>query len=636
MIGKESEVILNEYLAKLELRLNKDDYKKLSAVDNPQVHRAIHESAELCNPDTIFICSDTPDEVAHIRNMAIVSGEESAALAIPGHTFHFDGPDDQGRDRAVTKLLVPRGDSLSEAINQMDRDEGIREVHGLCRDSMKGRTMIVRFLTLGPAGSEFTVHCLECTDSWYVSHSVDLLYRKGYEAFRRADPGTVFFNTLHTAGRLNEKMVSRDAEKKRIYIDYSTNTVYSVNNQYAGNSIGFKKLALRLAIRKAHQEGWLAEHFMIMGVYGPEGRKTYIAGAFPSACGKTSTAMLPGETILADDIGYVRNIDGICRAVNIESGIFGIIQDINPHDDPLIHQILTSPGEIIFSNVLIKDARPWWLGMDDELPESGINYTGEWFEGKTDEKGEEVPPAHRNARYTVALKDLANCDPELDNPAGVELGGILYGGRDYRGYVPVQQGFDWEHGIVAYGAALETETTFATVEAEGKHEINIMSIQDFISIPLGQYLHNYLQFGKNLDKVPLVFGVNYFLRDLKNGDFLNDHQDKHVWVKWMELRINKEVEAIKSPTGFIPRYEDLQPLFKQVLDKDYSKEDYIKQFTIRIPENLAKLDRVEAFYHENIPDLSSEVWHVLKEQRERLLAAQEKYGDYISPERLGG
>jgi phosphoenolpyruvate carboxykinase (GTP) len=636
MIGKESEVILNEYLAKLELRLNKDDYKKLSAVDNPQVHRAIHESAELCNPDTIFICSDTPDEVAHIRNMAIVSGEESAALAIPGHTFHFDGPDDQGRDRAVTKLLVPRGDSLSEAINQMDRDEGIREVHGLCRDSMKGRTMIVRFLTLGPAGSEFTVHCLECTDSWYVSHSVDLLYRKGYEAFRRADPGTVFFNTLHTAGRLNEKMVSRDAEKKRIYIDYSTNTVYSVNNQYAGNSIGFKKLALRLAIRKAHQEGWLAEHFMIMGVYGPEGRKTYIAGAFPSACGKTSTAMLPGETILADDIGYVRNIDGICRAVNIESGIFGIIQDINPHDDPLIHQILTSPGEIIFSNVLIKDARSWWLGMDDELPKSGINYTGEWFEGKTDEKGEEVPPAHRNARYTVALKDLANCDPELDNPAGVELGGILYGGRDYRGYVPVQQGFDWEHGIVAYGAALETETTFATVEAEGKHEINIMSIQDFISIPLGQYLHNYLQFGKNLDKVPLVFGVNYFLRDLKNGDFLNDHQDKHVWVKWMELRINKEVEAIKSPTGFIPRYEDLQPLFKQVLDKDYSKEDYIKQFTIRIPENLAKLDRVEAFYHENIPDLSSEVWHVLKEQRERLLAAQEKYGDYISPERLGG
>lgn len=627
---------MNKYLKALQKELSRDDFKKLSAIDNPGVHRAIYESVELCNPTDIFVCSDTPDEVARIRNMAIVSGEESAALATPGHTFHFDGPHDQGRDRAVTKLLVPKGDSLNEALNQMDRDEGITEVHGLCKGAMKGRTMIVRFLTLGPAESEFTVHCLECTDSWYVSHSVDLLYRKGYEAFRRAGPGTEYFNTLHTAGRLDDRMVSLDYKKKRIYIDYSTNTVYSVNNQYAGNSIGFKKLALRLAIRKAHNEGWLAEHFMIMGVNGPGGRKTYIAGAFPSACGKTSTAMLPGETILADDIGYVRNIKGICRAVNIECGIFGIIQDINPHDDPLIHQILTSPGEIIFSNVLIKDARPWWLGMDDEIPDGGINYTGEWFRDKTDENGEEVPPAHKNARYTVALKDLANCDPELNNPAGVELGGILYGGRDYRGYVPVQQGFDWEHGIVAYGAALETETTFATVEAEGKHEINIMSIQDFISIPLGQYLHNYLQFGKNLDKVPLVFGVNYFLRDMKNGDFLNEHQDKHVWVKWMELRVNNDVDAIETPTGYIPKYEDLQSLFKQVLSKDYSKEDYIRQFTIRVPENLAKLERVEAFYHENIPDLTSEVWHVLREQRERLLAAQQKHGDYISPESLEG
>jgi phosphoenolpyruvate carboxykinase (GTP) len=627
---------LNKYLAALQPKLNKDDYEKLSVISNPEVHEAIFKSAELCNPAEIFICSDAPDEVAHIRNKAIVTGEESAALAIPGHTFHFDGPHDQGRDRAVTKLLVPKGDSLNGALNQMDRDDGLAEVQALCKDAMQGRTMIVRFLTLGPADSEFTVYCLECTDSWYVAHSVDLLYRKGYDAFRRAGPGMVFFNTLHSAGKLNEKMVSVNHEKKRIYIDYSTNTVYSINNQYAGNSIGFKKLALRLAIRKAHQEGWLAEHFMIMGVKGPNKRKIYIAGAFPSACGKTSTAMLPGETMVADDIGYVRNINGICRAVNIECGIFGIIQDINPRDDPLIYDILTNPGEIIFSNVLIKDARPWWLGMDEELPESGINFTGDWFEGKTDERGERVPPAHKNARYTVALKVLANCDPELDNPAGVELGGILYGGRDYRSYVPVQQGFDWEHGIVAYGAALETETTFATTEAEGKHEINIMSIQDFISIPLGQYLHNYLQFGKNLDKVPLVFGVNYFLRDLKTGEFLNEHQDKHVWIKWMELRINNDVDAIKAPTGWIPKYENLQPLFKQVLDKEYSREDYIKQFTIRVSENLAKLNRVEAFYHENIPDLSSEVWHVLAEQRERLFQAQKQFGNYISPESFEG
>ena len=618
----------------LGTRISQDDYQKLCAIDNSKVHQIIAEAAELCNPDRIFICSDTPDEVAHIRNMAIVTGEESAALAIPGHTFHFDGPYDQGRDRAVTKFLVPKGDSISKAINQIDQDEGLAEVKGLLRDAMRGRTMIVRFLTLGPADSEFTIHCLECTDSWYVAHSVDLLYRKGYDAFRQASPETEFFQTLHSAGKLNEKMASLDHDKKRIYIDYLTNTVYSVNNQYAGNSVGFKKLALRLAIRKAHQEGWLAEHFMIMGVHGPDGRKTYLAGAFPSACGKTSTAMLPGETILADDITYVRNIGGVCRAVNIEAGIFGIIHDVNPKDDPLIHQILTSPGEIIFSNVLIKDAKTWWLGMGSELPESGTNYTGHWYEGKTDEAGGEILPAHKNARYAVALKALPNCDPELENLLGVELSGIIYGGRDYRGYVPVQQGFDWEHGIIAYGAALETETTFALVEEEGKYEINIMSIQDFISIPLGQYLKNYLEFGKGLKKAPPVFGVNYFLKDLKTGEFLNDRRDKHVWVKWMDLRVHNEAGAIKSPTGWLPKYEDLCRLFRQVLGKDYAKEDYIKQFTIRIPENLAKIERVERFYRENVADTPAEIFGVLNEQRERLNKARERYGEYISPDKL--
>jgi phosphoenolpyruvate carboxykinase (GTP) len=618
----------------LGTRISQDDYQKLCAIDNSKVHQIIAEAAELCNPDRIFICSDTPDEVAHIRNMAIVIGEESAALAIPGHTFHFDGPYDQGRDRAVTKFLVPKGDSISKAINQIDQDEGLAEVKGLLRDAMRGRTMIVRFLTLGPADSEFTIHCLECTDSWYVAHSVDLLYRKGYDAFRQASPETEFFQTLHSAGKLNEKMASLDHDKKRIYIDYFANTVYSVNNQYAGNSVGFKKLALRLAIRKAHQEGWLAEHFMIMGVHGPDGRKTYLAGAFPSACGKTSTAMLPGETILADDITYVRNIGGACRAVNIEAGIFGIIHDVNPKDDPLIYQILTSPGEIIFSNVLIKDAKTWWLGMGSELPESGTNYTGHWYEGKTDEAGGEILPAHKNARYAVALKALPNCDPELENLLGVELSGIIYGGRDYRGYVPVQQGFDWEHGIIAYGAALETETTFALVEEEGKYEINIMSIQDFISIPLGQYLKNYLEFGKGLKKAPPVFGVNYFLKDLKTGEFLNDRRDKHVWVKWMDLRVRNEAGAIKSPTGWLPKYEDLCRLFRQVLSKDYAEEDYVKQFTIRVPENLAKIERVERFYRENVADTPTEIFGVLNEQRERLNKARERYGEYISPDKL--
>ena len=622
---------MNTYLEALRPKLSELDYKKLCAITNFKVHEFIAKASDLCNPERIFICSDSAEDIAYVRHQAIATGEEKAILTLPGHTVHFDGVYDQGRDRQATKYLVPKGVSLSKALNQIDRQEGLTEVKGLLRDSMECRTMIARFLSLGPSNSIFTIHGLQCTDSWYVAHSEDLLYRPGYELFRQSGSDREFLRVLHSAGKLNENMTSIEHEKKRIYVDHMDNTIYSINTQYAGNSVGFKKLAFRLAIRKANIEGWLAEHMMLMGVNGPGGRKTYFAGAFPSACGKTSTAMLPGESILGDDIAYLRNIESVARAVNVESGIFGIIQDINPINDSSIFKVLTNPGEIIFSNVLVKDGQPYWLGMDCELPKEGINFSGAWYESKTDETGDKIPPAHKNARYTVTLKALENCDPELENPLGVELGGIMYGGRDVKAYVPVQQSFDWEHGIIAYGASLETETTFAIIGQEGVPEINMMSIQDFISIPLGQNIRNNLEFGKKLKKAPVIFGVNYFLRD-KEGKFLNTHRDKHVWIKWMEQRVHNEAGAIKSPTGYLPKYRDLHRLFNQVLGKDYGKEDYIKQFTIRVPENLAKIERVERFYQEKVADTPTELFQILDQQRERLLRAKESFGDYISPE----
>jgi phosphoenolpyruvate carboxykinase (GTP) len=625
---------LNPYLEVLRPKLTQADYQKLDAIENPNVHEFIAKASDLCHPEKIFICSDDAEDIAHIRRQAVATCEEKAILTIQGHTVHFDGEHDQGRDRQATKYLVPRGIALSKALNQIDRQEGLAEVRGFLKDSMIGRTMIVRFVSLGPANSVFTILGLQCTDSWYVAHSESLLYRTGYDEFKKSGYKSDFLRVLHSAGKLDEDMVSVEHENKRIYIDNMDNTIYSVNTQYAGNSVGFKKLAFRLAIRKASYEGWLAEHMLLMGVHGPNGRKTYFAGAFPSACGKTSTAMLPGETILGDDIAYIRDIDSAARAVNVESGIFGIIQDVNPKDDPAIHKVLTTPGEIIFSNVLVKDGKPYWLGMGRELPKEGINFCGPWYEGQKDADGNLIPAAHKNARYAVALSALENCDPELDNPLGVELGGIMYGGRDAKAYVPVQQSFNWEHGIIAYGASLETETTFAIIGQEGVPEINMMSIQDFISIPLGQNVRNNLMFGRKLKKAPLVFGVNYFLREVGNGKFVNEIQDKHVWVKWMELRVHGEVDAIESPTGYLPKYEDLKKLFKQVLNKNYSKEDYEKQFTIRVPENLAKIERVQRFYQENVSDTPLEMFGILYLQRERLQKAREKFGDYIKPESL--
>jgi phosphoenolpyruvate carboxykinase (GTP) len=622
---------MNGYLEALRPKMSEKCYEKLCAIKNHKVYEFIAKSSDMCNCEKIFICSDSAEDIAHVRQQAIATGEETV-LKLEGHTVHFDGIHDQGRDRQATKYLVPRGVSFSKALNQIDRQEGLVEAKGLLRDSMKDRTMIVRFISLGPPNSVFTILGLQCTDSWYVAHSEDLLYRTGYEVFRQSEPNREFLRVVHSAGKLTANMTSAEYGKKCIYIDYMDSTIYSANTQYAGNSVGFKKLAFRLAIRQANYEGWLAEHMMIMGVHGPGGRKTYFSGAFPSACGKTSTAMLPGETIVGDDIAYIRDIGSVARAVNVESGIFGIIQDVNPDDDALIYKVLNSIGEVIFSNVLVNEGKPYWLGMGSELHKDGVNFSGEWHDGKKDENGKEIPAAHKNARYAVALKALENCDPELDNPMGVELSGILYGGRDARAYVPVQQSFDWEHGIIAYGASLETETTFATIGKEGVPEINMMSTQDFISIPLGQNVCNNLEFGRKLKKVPLVFGVNYFLRERGNGKFLNSPQDKHVWIKWMELRVHGEAGAIRAPTGFLPKYEDLKKLFKRVLGKDYSKEDYAKQFTIRVPENLAKIERVQRFYQENVSDTPAELFEILDQQRQRLVEAKERFGDYISPE----
>ena len=616
----------------LKSRMSAEDHGKLSALNNTRLNAFVADAIELCAPDKVLVFDDSKEGLARTRSGVLEAGEETP-LSLKGHSVHFDGMQDQGRDREATRYLVPSGDTLSKALNQIEREEGLTEVRGLLKGSMKGRAMLVRFLTLGPNNSVFSVPCVECTDSWYVSHSLNLLYRLGYEQFKRMGDSPKFFATLHSSGKVNDKMVSVESDKKRIYIDHTTDTVYSVNTQYAGNTVGLKKLALRLTIRKADQEGWLAEHMFLMGVHGPGGRKTYFAGAFPSACGKTSTAMLPGETILGDDIAYFRAIDGECRAVNAESGIFGIIQNVNSKDDPVIWDVLSRPGEVIFSNILVKDGRPYWLGMGQELPKKGVNYSGEWSEGKKDADGKPIPLAHKNARYAVALKDLKNCDPELDNPDGIVLEGIMYGGRDARSYVPVQQSFDWEHGIVAYGASLETETTFAIIGKEGMSEINLMSIQDFVAIPLGKYERNNLEFGKKLKKVPPIFGVNYFLRG-KDGKFVNGVRDKHIWAKWMELRVNGDVGALRGPTGMIPKHEDLVPIFRQVMNKDYTKEDYVKQFTIRVPENLAKIDRIESFHREHVENAPPEVFKVLAAQRERLLAVQKQFGDYIQPDSL--
>ncbi len=611
--------------------ISDEDREKLDALENEKVWSLIREAAELMKPRDIMVFTDDPHELDKVRQLSIQRGEE-APLAMEGHTVHYDSYNDQARDKKNTATLLPKGQTLSRGLNVVERESGLKEVLGFMDNSMKGKTMIVRFFCLGPTDSRFSLCALQVTDSWYVAHSEDILYRPGYEEFKKLKDKDDFFYFWHSAGELDERNCTKNIDKRRIYIDPLEGRVFSVNNQYAGNSLACKKLALRLAIWKAADEGWLAEHLFI-SAFGPVegGRKTYFSGAYPSACGKTSTAMLPGGSIVGDDIAYLREgADGEIRGVNIEAGIFGIIRDVNSKDDPVIFETIRNPKELIFSNVLTTpDGKAFWQGMGLETPKEGFNQAGEWKEGDVDKNNQIIPLSHPNARFTCRIRDLSNADDQLHNPEGVKVDAILYGGRDSDTCVPVAESLSWAHGVFI-GATLESETTSATLGQTGVRKSSPMANMDFIIIPLGKYLSNHIAFGNKLKHCPKIYSTNYFLKNHK-GKYLNAKLDKKIWLHWAEGRIHGEFEALETPIGFLPKYKDLKGLFKKSLDKDYTQEEYEEQFAIRITQYLKKFDRMEELFKDE-PKMPQEFWDVLKEQREGLIALKERAGkDIVSP-----
>ena len=485
--------------------------------------------------------------------------------------------------------------------------------------------MVVSFYTLGPLDTEFAIPCVQITDSYYVAHSEDILYRQGYKLFKGEAAGEGFFAFFHSAGALKNG-VSCDVDLRRIFVDLEKNFVYSANTQYAGNTVAAKKLAHRLAIMKAAREDWLSEHFLITGVPSYEGDKTtYMAGAFPSWCGKTSTSML--FDVVGDDLAHVRKKNGKTYAANVEKGMFGVMKDVNAEDDPYIHEILVNSGEIIFSNILDVDGSPYWQGMGKaDVPLRGRNHCGVWWKGKKDANGKPIPISHDNARFCVSLEGLKNYDAKQV----VDLDGIIYGGRSSKRPVPVAELYGWVHGVFC-GASIESEPTAATVGGGGsKIVINPMANKEFVSIPIGEYLKNYVKFGKDLKHPPKIFYVNYFLRD-KSGNFTNTKMDKKVWVRWMERRINGKVDAYATPTGFIPKYEDLALLFEKELDTSYSKEDYELQFMFNMPQLLDKLDIAEEFFRQETSAIPKEIFALIDSQRKLLVEAKDNYGEEISP-----
>lgn len=622
------------YETLLKEKMSEESYNKLTALENPKLFNFVGEYVELCQPDSVFMADDSDKDAEYIRQLSLTRGEEKQ-LARENATMHYDGPKDQARDKANTKFMVSK-ERMAEmgGLNTIEYNEAKKEVKSIMNGIMKGKMAILKLFCECPTQSPFSIGCVQLTDSTYVAHSEDILYRRGYEHFMNMKPEEKddFFRFCHSAGELDENGCCANLDKRRIYQDLENKMVFSMNAQYAGNTVGLKKHAMRLAIDKSANEGWLCEHMFIMSVQNDKrARASYFVGAFPSACGKTATAMIPGEKIVGDDIAYFRNINGQFRAANVERGIFGIIRDVNPKDDPVIYDTLMQPQEMIFSNVLTgPDNLPYWQGMGVETPKKGVNFQGEWWEGKTDENGNEVPISHGNARYTIRMEYLENLDPAWDDRDGVEVAGVIYGGRDSDTTVPCEESPNWRDGIILKACTLESETTAATLGKQGVRVHQPMANLDFIAYPIGDYVENNITFGEQFDNCPKIFSTNYFMCG-EDGKIATSKLAKKVWMHWFEGRANGEFEALQTPTGLIPVYEDLAPMFKEMLDEDFSRELYDYLFTFRCDKWLEKLQRNIDWFKENAPSTPDYVFEYWNQTAEKIEAAKAKYGNLIKP-----
>ena len=624
----------NNFESLIQSRMGKESFEKLIALKNDKVMEFIGTFIEHCNPSSVYVCNDSEEDKQYVRDQALKFGEEKT-LANNKQTIHWDGYGDQARDKVNTRFMVYKENlDRMKSLNSVEYEEGLAEIMSIAKDNMKGKEAVILFFSEGPTGSPFTIPCIQFTDSWYVAHSEQILYRSAYSHFlgMQENEKGEFFRFIHSAGELDERGNSKNLDERRIYMDTQNNIVYSMNAQYAGNSVGLKKHSMRLAINKAGKEGWLCEHMFVMACLNEEAdRKTYFCGAYPSACGKTSTAMIPGENIVGDDIAYFRNINGEFKAVNVENGMFGIIKDVNGEDDPVIFENLMKNQEVIFSNILMgPDNKPYWLGMGVDSPEEGENHFGSWKKGIKDSKGNEVGLAHGNARYTMRLDYLDNIDKEgFEAKDGVKVEGILYGGRDSDITVPVEESPSWKDGILLKACTLESETTSATLGAEGVRKPSPMANMDFVSYPLGEYTMNNIKFGESVEKCPKIFSTNYFMK--KDGKFTTSKLAKRVWLHWADGRIHGEFEALDTPTGKIPMYEDVKNLFKKYLDEDFSEEMYNYLFTFRCTKWIEKLERAKAYFKKMDANTPQEIFDYWNATIENIKNAQEKFGDEILP-----
>jgi len=619
--------------------MDQDSLSKINQIKTELALLKIANAILVCQPSKVFINTGSEADVQVVRDLALKNGEE-AKLAMDQHTIHFDLKKEQGRIVDRTFYIANEGEATSSLANKMPRVEASSYLESNMTGVMKDKEMVIGFYMRGPVGSKGSNPAIEVTSSTYVCHSAELLYRNAFDDFdKEVERLGHFYTNIHSQG-LNRL---EDLPNARVFMDRSYQTTYSLFCTYAGNTLLMKKGNHRFSVDRSVYENRgteLSEHMFITGISGSNDRLTWFAGAAPSGCGKTTTAMA-GKVFIGDDLAQMWIDSGSIKSINPESGIFGIVEDVNREGDPLLMDCLRKPGtEVIWSNVLIDDKKvPHWVGNLEETPDKGLNFQGDWFKGKTDENGKEIPMSHPNSRCTVKAEALTNCSKELNNPAGAEIRVVTYSGRDSDTMPPVWAAANANHGV-AIGASIVSAATATEVGATGVKRAPWANAP-FIPGDLSDYMDAQFKFFNNdliaNDKKPIMAGLNYFLTDEARGGtskkLLGEKKDVKVWLSWLERRVHGEIDAIETPIGSIPKYEDLKSLFKTLIDKDYSEDLYIKQFSFYVDKIISRIDlQTEAYNKEkNIP---SQLFEVYQEQKAGLLSLKEKSGAIVPPSQL--
>lgn len=580
----------------------------------------VEEQARLTQPDRIYWC-DGSEEEAH-RLIEIGLKEEKICgrpvfhelnhKLWPNAYLHRSHPTDVARTEHLTFVCHPSREDAGPNNNWMEPQKARELLTDLTKGCMKGRTMYVLPYMMGHPDSPYARACVQLTDSVYVAVSIRIMTRMGKQALERIGNSEDFVRGIHSIGDL-------DPNRRFIMHFPQENLVWSIGSGYGGNALlGKKCFSLRIASWLGYHQGWLAGHMIIIGVEEPNGEITYIAAALPSACGKTNLAMLespiPGYKVwtLGDDIAWLNfGEDGRLYAINPETGFFGVAPGTSWKSNPNMMRTLKAGTffPTLFTNTALNlnTNEPWWEGMNETVPDKILDWQGRpWDPSKSDKA------AHPNSRFTVSIYQCPTLSPEFDNPKGVPISAIIFGGRRSTTVPLIYESFNWQHGVFC-GASMASETTPAAIHQVGVLRRDPMAMLPFCGYNMADYFRHWLEMGQRMPNPPRIFFVNWFRKD-ENGNFLWPGFGENMRVmKWVVDRIKGRVSARETPIGFVPYPEDID-----LEGLEVSKEQIEKLFAVNPEEWQTELEDIKRFFEQFGDRLPNELWQEFHASAKRL------------------